>query len=669
MEIVGSVAIALLQSLLFYGKRIGSSMLIFTILATIILWTILNKKGKIIYKKAIFWMIPIILLSSSYLIFDNTIFYILNILVIILLMLLMFTMATDTKKYFTNYLKHAFELIKSTLSQWENSFGFTKKATNQVIKSNLNCNKEKIKKVATSLVIVFAVVIIVIILLVSADSIFASIFSGFSDMFHNFNKDVAWNLVFRMVAIVIAYFISLGFILAITNKKETKKEIKQSIKITDKFTIKTLLIVLNIIYLVFCYIQISSLFAKVNLAGSFNYAEYARNGFFQLMAVSFINFALILISNYKNEKREKLLKILNILLVIFTIIIVLSSIYRMHMYETEYGLTYLRSFVYIILATELIIFIPTVIYIFNAKLDLLKWMVMIGISIYTFTNFMNLEGIIITKNMKAENRSVAIDYDYICNIASSDSYHLLVEIAENENMQTKDKLKVISKLLKIADGTDKLDWQEFNLSKYHLQKQKIDRNELEKQKRDLVKKLEEENRKKEEGYQYHHYIYEEMINDSEGYRVDQADVAMTDAKWVIEKTIDGGNSYQKINDIIVKTASKIVFFEDGLGFLEKPTSVYCGAADLYVTYDSGRTFTKITFPEGEFSLSNPNGKKWKECYDYYYLPTRDDNGDLIVLASGGYEGGYNEGRTRAKYISKNNGRTWIFGEEIINELN
>ncbi len=668
MEIVVSLVIALLQSLLFYGKTIGISMLIFTIVTTLILWWVLNKKGKIIHKKAFLWLIPIISLSSSYFIFANAVFYILNILVISLLMLLMFTIATNAKEYFVGYLRNTLELIKSTLCQWGNVFQFTKESTNQIIKSNSKWNKEKIKKIVTSLAIVLGVVVIVIILLASADSIFASIFSGFSDMFFHFNEDAAWSLVFRISAIVIVYFISLGFILAIQNKKENNLEIKKSSNTTDKFTIKMLLIVLNIVYLVFCYIQISSLFAKMNLVGSFHYAEYARSGFFQLMAVSFINFALILISNRKNENRERIVKILNILLIIFTIIIVLSSMYRMYMYETEYGLTYLRSFVYIILIAELIAFIPTAIYIFNAKLDLLKWITIIGISIYTCINFVNFEGIIITKNIKVESRSVSTDYDYICKIASSDSYHLLVEIAENEKIETKDRLKVVSKLLRIVDRTDKLEWQEFNLSKYCLQKQEIDRKALEQQKKELVKKLEEENRKKEE-YQYHHYIYEEMINEIEGYRVDQADVAMSDARWIIEKTIDGGNNYQIINELTLKTASKIVFFEDGLGFLEKPISVYCGEADLYVTYDSGKTFSKIAFPEGEFSLSNPNGKEWSECYDYYHLPTKGDDGSLIVLVSGGYEGGYNEGKTRAKYISKDNGRTWIFEGEIINEMN
>ena len=35
-----------------------------------------------------------------------------------------------------------------------------------------------------------------------------------------------------------------------------------------------------------------------------------------------------------------------------------------------------------------------------------------------------------------------------------------------------------------------------------------------------------------------------------------------------------------------------------------------------------------------------------------------------LLCAGGYEGGYNQGKTRAKYISKDNGKTWQFEKEI-----
>lgn len=111
-------------------------------------------------------------------------------------------------------------------------------------------------------------------------------------------------------------------------------------------------------------------------------------------------------------------------------------------------------------------------------------------------------------------------------------------------------------------------------------------------------------------------------------------------------------------------ASKIKFFENSLGFLEKPTNIYCKSSELLITHDSGKTFNKIDFPMGTFTLSNYNSDDWQNCYDYFYLPTKLDDGTLVVLASGGYEDEYNNGKIKAKYISKDNGYTWEFLEEI-----
>ena len=47
MEIVGSLILAILQSILFYGKAQGISMLLFVIIGNGIVFYILNKKDKI----------------------------------------------------------------------------------------------------------------------------------------------------------------------------------------------------------------------------------------------------------------------------------------------------------------------------------------------------------------------------------------------------------------------------------------------------------------------------------------------------------------------------------------------------------------------------------------------------------------------------------------------
>ena len=669
MEIVGSLILAILQSILFYGRTIGISILIFVIIGNGILFYILNRKNKIKNKNGFWLLIPIILLSCTYFIFANTTFYISNVIIIVLLNLLMYGILINQKNYLKNYINNAWQLLKNTITDFNEATTFTTKKVKENINVNEKINKANLKKVAISLLIVFVVVGIVILLLASADRSFASIFENIVNVFADLNIGNTVSLIIRLVLIVLAYFLMLSFILKINKDyKVNSKEIK-NYNNKYAFTMKLLLIALNIVYLVFCYIQIKSLLENLNIK-YLSYSHYARTGFFQLMFVSLINFAVILLSNKFNENKEKSIKILNLFLVLFTIIIALSSMLRMYMYQMEFGLTYLRIFVYVILITELLTFIPIIKYIFNEKFDFLKWCFIIWIGVYCIVNYMNMEKIIISYNIGRNSSIREVDYEYISQIASQDSFDILQEKLEDNNIDFEERLELTKTIQKLASYSRDISWQEFNISKWKVQKKNIDLEQLNDEVNQLKNTIYEMESNNEIAGNYpneENYVYKKEINKDEIYVVELTGAATGVSQWTIGKITDNGTKYTKMNTIGVSAPSKIEFFEDGLGFLEEPDGIYCPSSKLSITRDSGKTFEEIKFPDGKFTLSDPEGKKWKECYDYFYLPTRDEDGTLTVLVSGGYEGGYNQGKTRAKYISNDNGKTWEFVSEVWKE--
>ena len=603
MEIIVSIILAIIQSILFYGKEIGISMLLFEIILNGIVFYILHKKNKIQNKLGILLIIPILLLSSTFFIFANKMFYIANIIIIIILNLIMYVSIVNKKQFFSSNLAQIIALIENTIEEFNEGINYTKEASKKYIKGNDKVNKKNIESIVVSLLVVLAVVAIVLMLLVSADMVFANLFSTLGSVTNIRN---ILKVVLRIVSIIIAYLVIINFILKIQKEHEKIENKMKENKGKDTFTIKLLLITLNVIYLVFCFIQVQSLFAKVSI--SYNYAIYARKGFFQLMFVSLINLGVIIVSNRYNEKNEKIIKILNLLLVLFTIIIAMSSMYRMYMYQMEYGLTYLRMFVYIILITEIIAFIPITIYIFNKNFDYIKWCFIIGITAYCITNYLNIENLIISKNLKLNNTH-EIDYEYISDIISEDSFNILEKTLEG-NITTQEKLDIKRILLKVANKSQKIDWQEFNISKYNFQKRNIDIEELKTQIEELEKQnLKEIQTKENIAESFDGSFYNEKVSDNETYFVKEVDKIMGTAVWKIGKLTDNGKNINIINTIEVTTPSKIKFFENGLGFIEKPTSIYCGKAQLLVTHDSGKNFETIEFPNGEFSLSDPDRTK------------------------------------------------------------
>ena len=224
-------------------------------------------------------------------------------------------------------------------------------------------------------------------------------------------------------------------------------------------------------------IQFRYLFINAGKTPNFDYATYARTGFFQLMFVSFINLALL---KTTKQIKEKVIQILKILLIIFTIIIVISAIFRMHLYEQEYGYTYLRLFVYFILATEILILIPILMSVCNQKIDTFNISIKIIIYMYIILNFINIDYIIARNNIDKylnDPENNTIDSYYIVHYTGIDAIDAKLKLLNastdglsNEskeymnNVKTTIKNNINGYKICYVDNS-KNKWQEWNLSK------------------------------------------------------------------------------------------------------------------------------------------------------------------------------------------------------------
>lgn len=422
IAVIGSFLIAILHSILFYGQNLGLSVLLFSIAIGIFLIYILYKNNKIKNTKALKLIIPILLISATYLIFNNKFLGIFNIIILIILFSLMIVMLLFEKTNIQLIIKKILYLILGPIEFVEESFSSIIEQIKNLFKKKKSNKKSKmiLKKIILGIVISIPLIVIVLMLLSSADQIFSDQLQELFKKIFNLNiftVDSITNLIFRIIIIV---FISIYLIALMYNIIEDNfcdndiNEIK--IKKIDKIIGNTILIILNIIYLIFCYIQISVLFMNVSNIDSFNYANYARQGFFQLMAVSIINLIIILITSRKNNNKLDLTKLLNIILALFTIIILISSFYRMYLYEQEYGYTFLRLIVYFALATEAILIIPTIMYILGIKINLPKIYFVVILVMYIIINYINIDNVIAKKNIDKyleDNKNYEIDVQYL----------------------------------------------------------------------------------------------------------------------------------------------------------------------------------------------------------------------------------------------------------------
>jgi hypothetical protein len=108
---------------------------------------------------------------------------------------------------------------------------------------------------------------------------------------------------------------------------------------------------LDLLFVVFVVVQVRYLFggsARVESQTGLTYAEYARQGFFELVAVAALVLPVILLADWalRSERRRDVVavRVLAGLLVALLLVVMASALQRMRLYQRAYGLTELRVY-------------------------------------------------------------------------------------------------------------------------------------------------------------------------------------------------------------------------------------------------------------------------------------------------------------------------------------
>ena len=165
--------LALWAVILFIGKSLGISVLLFILPLVIYMYCLLKKSDKVKNKYGLLFMIPIVLLSITYLLFNNSMFSVLNQLAIFVLFGLMYVYSMNK----TEDIKCLFVEVISVLFEPLTYIGRFFRVSTYKLRGKFKFT-DKSKKVMKSILIVFPIVLIIVMLLSSADMIFGHFFNN-----------------------------------------------------------------------------------------------------------------------------------------------------------------------------------------------------------------------------------------------------------------------------------------------------------------------------------------------------------------------------------------------------------------------------------------------------------------------------------------------------------
>lgn len=217
----------------------------------------------------------------------------------------------------------------------------------------LDNSKKKNEKIINSIMGIFIGIIlssVILALLSSADDYFGK-------FLYNVKSFTSSILDISTITWIIIFFVILFSIgINILNFKQTDN--KKNNKIEPNSTmITSMLATINLVFILFLISEISKLCGNfLKIPNGYIYSSYAREGFFQLLFVTIINFSIILFLLYKTDliNNNKIIKGLTLSLIIFSILLIFNSYYRMFLYIEKFGFTNLRLQVILFLLMELL---------------------------------------------------------------------------------------------------------------------------------------------------------------------------------------------------------------------------------------------------------------------------------------------------------------------------
>lgn len=241
---------------------------------------------------------------------------------------LIYTFYDDRNWGFGKHIRTIFDTVAETLVEIPTPF-------KDIKENSVEEGDKKRLKIVIGVGISIPLLIVLTLLLVSADRIFGDMVEK---LLEDINILAGFKVAFRMFFFFMLTYcgytaLSKGRANTVVEKAKPENDAMVGIIITGS---------IGVLYFIFSFVQIFGLFAsKLTLPEGVSYAEYAREGFFQLLAVCIINLIIVLVCMWCFAQ-NRTLRCCLLVICVATYIMLASSAFRMCMYVGFYGLTRLR---------------------------------------------------------------------------------------------------------------------------------------------------------------------------------------------------------------------------------------------------------------------------------------------------------------------------------------
>ena len=334
--------------------------------------------------------------------------------------------------------------------------------------STASMDKSKSSSILKGLLIGIPTLLVVMVLLSSADVMYGYYLSNLGRFIRIEN---AGDVVRPAISIQVLFILFFSYLYSFKYNANDSCVRKAKAARYDRVMCITLLVPLVVAYAGFIAIQLYYLFGREGLPNGFTYAEYARQGFFQLLIVTAINFVItsLIASSYRKAgaKLDMLLKVLLSIIALCTFFMLYSSSYKLSLYEQGYGFTYLRFYVHCFIIMLFLLMGIMLAGIWFPRIDIVKSCFICAIGFYCLLTLVSPDRFIAEQNLRRYEVTGKIDTEYMERL-SADAVPYVREYLEDKGDSQLNGLRTW-----IYDQERKAEeykWYEMNLPLYKLSK-------------------------------------------------------------------------------------------------------------------------------------------------------------------------------------------------------
>jgi hypothetical protein len=442
------LSIGFAGTLLFYGQMVGISFLLFIALVLVALFGTLFALKLSLNPRNGWVCVPILFFASMLTFRDNSFLAFMNV-----------TASIGLGTLLVAYLRSNEALDTASLGQMISaSTGAALRSltdpvaelidTRRYLRQNPLQGRQGSVAVVRGVVFTLPIVLVFAVLLGSADQVFGKYLEGVFNAFDNIGE-----ITSRMVLTAAIGWIAIGglsYALArryyfISREPSERGEADEDLTPEKRKNtpiiltmIETTMILgaVNLLFGAFVVVQFAYLFGGEAAIGeqSFTYSQYARRGFYELLAVTVLSLGMALFLDWvtirRGEREGMLFKGLSVILSGLVGVMIVSASQRMVLYEQAFGFTDDRVYAHLFILWLGGLFVAFILHLFRVRKNIFAFgMLIVAIGYTGHLNLLNVDQYIAQENVQRWRNGELLDVCYL-NSLSLDALPVVLEVRE-----------------------------------------------------------------------------------------------------------------------------------------------------------------------------------------------------------------------------------------------